>query len=151
MCHCVSVMKITRCAAMCLLAFFEILKEFAICLLVALCLSIRRKTSRTPRKEGCHVHFSCHVPPRVIKITPCVVVCLLEFFEIHKILSFIERIAVCLSRGRKERSLIEKRAVMCILVSLCRRVIGQLHLVCCVWRRTALSGLPKLPCVPCAS
>ena len=55
------------------------------------------------------MHFSCHVPPCVIKITPCVVVCLLEFFEIHKILSFIKRIAVCLSIGRKERSLVEKK------------------------------------------
>ena len=69
------------------------------------------------------MHFSCHMPQCVIKITPCVVVCLLEFFEIHKILSFIKRIAVCLSIGRKERSLVEKRAAMCILVSLCRRVI----------------------------
>ena len=83
------VMKISRCATICLLTLIEIYKlshisqKISVCVLVAVCLSIRKGklSCQELLKKGHRVPCSRGVPPCVIKITLCVAVCLIRIFS----------------------------------------------------------------------
>ena len=140
------VMKITPCAAVCLLAFFEIHKvlnislKIAMSLLVAVCLFIGRKKlslREVLEKRSRRVHFSRHVPPCVMKITLSAAVCLLAFLKFLTYQIFLKEIAVCLlvaechsiGKNAVHRKLLKKGAALCILVAMCHRVSLKLRRV----------------------